>query len=274
MTIRQNRAFAENKKSLGFFSRRVNIEKTLSVFLPILFFLTYVWSCAQAASNTTLFASAGAKPAIDEICQKYKDRHGIIVKVIYGGGGEVLSEMILSRSGDVYIAPEQRFMEAAEEKEAIIPATKKIIAYMVPVIAVSKGNPNRITVLADLAGPGIRVAITRPETTLLGKFAPDIFRKAGLAVETELNLLVEDRREAEVAGEHGPDQGDLPPGRRTLAPKLREDRAHGSTGPAAPAVLRHLRAALEFPSGALHISLLPRGRPRQAAGRRPDPVPA
>jgi len=187
-------SFCKDKESLVLFSRIVNIQKKLSPFLPVLLILILSWSYVTAASYPTVFASAGAKPAIDEICRKFEERHGINVKIIYGGGGEVLSEMILSRSGDVYLAPEQRFMESAEQQGVIDPATKRTIAYMLPAIAVSKGNPKRITILADLAKPGIRVAITRPETTLLGKFAPEIFRKAGLAEAIEKNIVTKTLR--------------------------------------------------------------------------------
>jgi molybdate transport system substrate-binding protein len=106
----------------------------------------------------------------------------------------VLSQMALSRSGDVYIAPEQSFMDAALEKQAVRTETVRSIAYMVPVIAVKKGNPKNILTLADLARPGVRVAVTRPETTLLGKYAPEIFRQAGLAEAIEENVITQAAR--------------------------------------------------------------------------------
>lgn len=139
----------------------------------------------------SVFAAAGARPAIDEVCQKFEEQYGIKVEVSYGGGGEMLSKMILARSGDVYIAPEQTFMEAAEEKGVIDPKTIRSVAYMIPVIAVQKGNPKQIITVGDLARPGIRVAITRQETTLLGKYAPEIFHKAGLAEAIEKNIATQ-----------------------------------------------------------------------------------
>ena len=38
------------------------------------------------------------------------------------------------------------------------------------------------------------MAITRPETTLLGKYAPEIFRKAGLAEAIEENIVTQAAR--------------------------------------------------------------------------------
>jgi molybdate transport system substrate-binding protein len=151
-------------------------------------------ACSGEPAALSVFAAAGAKPAIDEICRQFHDSYGIRVEVTYGGGGEVLSQMTLAKSGDLYIAPEQSFMEKAVEKQAIDPATVTSVAYLIPVITVPKGNPGNIQSLADLARPGIEVAVTRPETTLLGKYAPEIFAKAGLAEEIGKNIVTEAAR--------------------------------------------------------------------------------
>lgn len=162
------------------------------VFLALIMNLSI--SCSKTQPKLTIFAAASAKSPLDEICQQFEEQYKTSVEINYGGGGEVLNQMVLSQSGDVYVAPEQRFMETAGEKQAIYTETIKSIAYMVPVIAVPKGNPNNITSLADLAKPGIRVAITRPETTLLGNYAPEILHKAGLAEEIERNIVTEAAR--------------------------------------------------------------------------------
>jgi molybdate transport system substrate-binding protein len=148
-------------------------------------------SCSSPSNTLSVFAAAGAKPALDEIGQKFEELHGVIIEITYGGAGEVLNQMVLSESGDVYVAPEQSFMDTAEAKNAVDTLTIESIAYMIPVIAVQKGNPHDIVSLADLARPGIRVGVTRAETTLLGKYAPEIFSKAGLAEDISKNIVTE-----------------------------------------------------------------------------------
>jgi molybdate transport system substrate-binding protein len=160
----------------------------LTSFLLSLILFSACWR-PHSPSKVVVFAAAGARPAIDEICWEFKGQYAITVETIYGGGGEVLSKMMLAKSGDIYVAPEQRFMETAIEKQAIDPATMQTVAYMVPVIAVKKGNPKGIGALADLANQGVRVAITRPETTLLGQYAPEIFRTAGLEEAIMQNVV-------------------------------------------------------------------------------------
>jgi molybdate transport system substrate-binding protein len=163
----------------------------LLILLSVLVVL--VNNCSANSSTepgmVSIFAAAGSKPSIDEVCQNFQERYGIKLQVSYGGGGEILNQMILARSGDVYIAPEQNFMRIAKQKRAIKPETMRTLAYMVPVIAVQKGNPKRIDALADMARPGIRVGTTRRETTLLGRYAPEIFQKSGFGEAIEKNIV-------------------------------------------------------------------------------------
>ena len=173
-------------------TRRILLVVIIPVLLAAL--LSPAVSCSGESSALSVFAAAGAKPAIDEICRQFRDAYGIKVEVTYGGGGEVLSQITLAESGDLYIAPEQSFMEKAVEKKAIDPDTVVSVAYLIPVIAVPKGNPGNIQTLADLARPGIEVAITRPETTLLGNYAPEIFARAGLYEEIRENIVTEAAR--------------------------------------------------------------------------------
>jgi molybdate transport system substrate-binding protein len=151
-------------------------------------------SCAKPAGTLSVFAAAGTKPAFDEVGERFTEKYGTTVTLTYAGGGEVLNQMVLSQSGDIYVAPEQSFMDSAVVKGAVDAATITSVAYMIPVIGVKKGNPLNIQTLADLARPGVRVAITRPETTLLGDLAPEIFEKAGLSEAINKNIITEAAR--------------------------------------------------------------------------------
>jgi molybdate transport system substrate-binding protein len=162
---------------------------TILAILVVTLIVSSVCSRQDPISKLVVFAAAGGKPAIDEICYKFTKQYRIKLETNYGGGGEILSKMILAKRGDLYVAPEQRFMEAAQAKKAVDPTTIQTIAYLMPVIAVKKGNPKGIHSLHDLANQGIRLAITRPETTLLGKYAPEIFRKADLEEAIMKNVV-------------------------------------------------------------------------------------
>jgi len=180
----------------GAMFRRKRAERALRVLLPCLLSILpmVIAGCDSASGSVSVFAAAGAKVPIDEAAQKFQEQHGTQIEASYGGGGEVLTRMVLTETGDVFIAPEQKFMRSAVEQGAVDPNTIETVAYMIPVLAVQKGNPEHITSLSDLARPGIRVAIARPEATLLGKYAPEIFQKAGLAAAIGKNIVPEPAR--------------------------------------------------------------------------------
>jgi molybdate transport system substrate-binding protein len=150
-----------------------------------------VFGCSSSTRSLQVFAAAGAKPAFDEAVRRFQPEGGDGIEVTYGGGGEVLARMVFVERGDVYIAPEQQFMKSAVEQGAVDPATIRDVAYMVPVLAVQKNNPKHVSALSDLARPGIRVAVTRPKTTCLGRYAPEIFRRTGLAEAIGKNVVAQ-----------------------------------------------------------------------------------
>jgi molybdate transport system substrate-binding protein len=147
--------------------------------------------CGRAAKTPLLvFAGAAIKAPLDEYAASWSKRNGIEVQIAYGGSGAVLSQMILARSGDVYISGSEEFMAKAEERKAVDRSTRRTIATLVPVLAVPRGNPKRILTLEDLARPGLRVGIGDPETVCVGAVALRLFREAGLLERIEPNIVV------------------------------------------------------------------------------------
>lgn len=133
------------------------------------------------ASELLVFAAAGTKAPVDAAAAAFQQKYGTKITINYGGGGEVLSNMVMAKKGDIFIAPEQRFMNSAKKQGAVANATNPgILAYMIPVIGVQKGNPLNIQSLADLGKSGVKIAIGTANTTLLGEIVPDMLKKANL----------------------------------------------------------------------------------------------
>ncbi|MDI6794538.1 MAG: substrate-binding domain-containing protein [bacterium] len=106
--------------------------------------------CSQQRENLHVFAGAAGKPAIDEAAKLFEQEYGIKVEVAYGGSGAVLSQILLSQRGDVYIPGSDDYMDKAESKGAVISRTRRIICCLKPSIVVRKGNPKGIKGLEDL----------------------------------------------------------------------------------------------------------------------------
>lgn len=145
-----------------------------------------IWLCLIAigwaqngspSSRLLLFAGAASKPATEEVIQLFQKRTGISVDASFGGSGFVLSQMKLTRKGDLYFPGSSDFMELAKKEGLVFPETEKIIVYLIPAINVQKGNPKKIFSLKDLTREGIRVAIANPGFVCVGTYAAEIIEK-------------------------------------------------------------------------------------------------
>jgi molybdate transport system substrate-binding protein len=85
------------------------------------------------------FCGAAVKVPMDEIIQSYEKDKGIRVNVIYSGSGVLLSQMELSKRGDVYLCGSPDYITIGEEKGLLIKGTDRLVAYLVPAIIVPQG---------------------------------------------------------------------------------------------------------------------------------------
>jgi molybdate transport system substrate-binding protein len=124
-----------------------------------------------------IFAGAASKPATEEAVSIFQEKFGVTVDVIFGGSGFVLSQMKLTKKGDLYFPGSSDFMELAKKESSVFPESEKIIVYLIPAINVQKGNPKRIYSLNDLTKDGIRIAIANPEMVCVGTYAVEIIER-------------------------------------------------------------------------------------------------
>lgn len=147
----------------------------VSIPVSLLFFLFQI---AQASPQKILvFAGAASKPATEEAIHSFQKEFGITVDAVFGGSGFVLSQMKLSKKGDLYFPGSSDFMEKAKKEGWVFSESEKIVVYLIPAINVQKGNPKGIHSLKDLTKRGIRVAIANPEQVCVGMVAVEIVEK-------------------------------------------------------------------------------------------------
>jgi molybdate transport system substrate-binding protein len=151
--------------------------KKIPTFLLILLMISIARNVQSSSNRLLIFAGAASKPATEEITKIFKDQTGIPADTIYGGSGFVLSQMKLTKKGDLYFPGSSDFMEVAKKDGLVFPETEKIVVYLIPAINVQKGNPKRIYFLKDLTNDGIRVAIANPEFVCVGTYAVEIIEK-------------------------------------------------------------------------------------------------
>jgi len=147
------------------------------VLVTLILVLTIVHQAQSSSNRILIYAGAASKPATEEIVKGFKEKTGIVADVIFGGSGFVLSQMKLSKKGDLYFPGSSDFMELAKKEGLVFPESEKIVVYLVSAINVQKGNPKGIYSLRDLTKDGIRVAIANPEMVCVGTYAVEIIEK-------------------------------------------------------------------------------------------------
>jgi molybdate transport system substrate-binding protein len=147
------------------------------VLVTLILVLTFVHHAQSSSNRILIYAGAASKPATEEIVKGFKEKTGIVADVIFGGSGFVLSQMKLSKKGDLYFPGSSDFMELAKKEDLVFPESEKIVVYLVSAINVQKGNPKGIHSLRDLTKDRIRVAIANPEMVCVGTYAVEIIEK-------------------------------------------------------------------------------------------------
>ncbi|OGP93132.1 MAG: ABC transporter substrate-binding protein [Deltaproteobacteria bacterium RBG_16_48_10] len=138
-----------------------------------------------SSKGLLIFAGAASKPATEEVVKSYSAEGAIPVDVVFGGSGYILSQMRLSRRGDLYFPGSSDFMELAKRGGWVFSDSEKIVAYLIPAINVQRGNPKHLSSLRDLTRDGIRVAIGHPEKVCVGTYAVEIVEKNLTSSEKE-----------------------------------------------------------------------------------------
>ncbi len=136
-----------------------------------------------AADSLLVYAGAASKPPAEEVAKLYERKSGVKVELTIGGSGTVLSQMKLSKQGDIYFPGSSDYMEKAKRDGDVFADSEKVIVYLVPAINVVKGNPHGIRRLQDLLRPGLRIAIANPESVCVGAYAVEIIENAFTAAE-------------------------------------------------------------------------------------------
>jgi molybdate transport system substrate-binding protein len=162
-----------------------------AVVLAILITGTSFSGCTTKVEQQTItaFCGAASKPAMEEAAKAFTERTGTKVYLNFGGSGTMLSQMKISKEGDLYIPGSPDYMVMAERDGVAAPGTAKIVAYLVPAIVVQPDNPKNIHELSDLSKPDIKIGIGNPESVCVGLYAIEILERSNLLEAVGKNIV-------------------------------------------------------------------------------------
>ena len=144
-----------------------------------------------AGKTLELFVGSASKPATQEAATEFEKATGANLEIHFGGSGAMLSQMKLVERGDLYFPGSSDFMEKAKQEGLVLPDTERRVVYLIPAINVPNDNPAHIKSLEDLARPGVRIGIGRPDTVCVGLYAVEVLDRAGLSDEVKSNIVTE-----------------------------------------------------------------------------------
>jgi molybdenum ABC transporter molybdate-binding protein len=144
----------------------------------------------KGASKQELFmyCAAGMRYPMEEIAKQYKDEYGVDVQLQYGGSNTLLSQLEVSRTGDLYLAGDDFYTLLAQQKglvEERIP-----LARMRPVIAVRSDHSKRIASVDDLLADDVKVALGDPDAAAIGKKTRQLLSASGKWPELQKRVTV------------------------------------------------------------------------------------
>ena len=162
------------------FKRRRSGVLFFSTFFIILLLTCSILPCRASAPDRgrlLIYVGAASKPPAEEAARVFEKNTGVRIDLNIGGSGVVLSQLKLTKKGDIYFPGSSDYMELAKREGIVIPETEAKVVYLVPAINVQRGNPKNITTLRDIIRPGLRVAIANPENVCVGAYAVEIIEK-------------------------------------------------------------------------------------------------
>ena len=130
---------------------------------------------------------AGLKEPMEEISALFEEKEGIQIQYTFGGATQLLTQIELYQTGDLYMPGARSYIESAIDK-GFVDETANVV-YHVPCIITPKGNPADVDSLEDLAEPGVRVVLGDPMGPAIGKNSKSMLERSGIWEEVEKNVI-------------------------------------------------------------------------------------
>ena len=127
--------------------------------------------------SLVVYCAVGLKPGVEQIARDYEDEYGVRIGVQYGGSGSLLSSIRVTKIGDLYLAADESYIDMAKSWDLI--AEVQPIAFLMPVIAVAKGNPLNIISVKDLIREDVKLSLANPESAAIGRMTKIMFEQSG-----------------------------------------------------------------------------------------------
>lgn len=163
------------------------VGKTVLVSSALLT-LIFSWSVPGFSADLLLFAGAGLRQPTDRLVETFQKETGHRVRVTYAGSGQLMSSILASGQGDLFM-PGAFFYIRKLLRMGRIDSFKKLVAHTA-VVGVNTHKENLIRSFNDLARPGLRLAMGDPKAMAFGRVAQKILSCSPLKEAILKNVVV------------------------------------------------------------------------------------
>jgi molybdenum ABC transporter molybdate-binding protein len=139
----------------------------------------------EKVESLFVYCAAGMRYPMEKVCKEYEDEFGIEIQLQYGGSNTLLSQLEVSKTGDLYLAADDSYIRQARDKGLL--AESLSLALMKPIIVVRHDNTT-ITSVESLASPDVRVALGNPDAAAVGKKTRRLLTRSGHWEAIEKNV--------------------------------------------------------------------------------------
>lgn len=146
-----------------------------------------------AEPELVLFSGGLNRRGIEQTLKDFEAREGVRVNTVYNGCGILVGQMRAGAQNDAYFACDTSYMEDV----AAMFGDRVTLSQTDMVLVVAKGNPKNIRSLADLAQPGVRVAVANARYSALGGLTDKLLAQAGLLEQVKKNVTYGDATTAD-----------------------------------------------------------------------------
>ena len=168
-------------KRLSFISKMVLVSSAL-------FTMVFGWFTVGFSADLLLFAGAGLRQPTEQLIQTFQKKTGHTVRVTYAGSGQLMSSIVASGQGDLFLPGALFYIKKLEEIGSI-DSSKNLVAHTA-VVGVNIHKGNLIRSFDDLARPGLRLALGDPKAMAFGRVARKILSCSPLKEAILKNVVV------------------------------------------------------------------------------------
>lgn len=172
----------------------MNRKKSLAIILVLCLLLGLMVGCGSSKDDApkekvekkvslegkslSIYCGAGMTKPFTDITNLFQEKTGASVNVSYGNAAQIISQIMTSKAGDLFIAGDQGELEKLKE-QSLVTDVKPLVKH-IPVLAVQKNNPKKISVITDLGNSDIKMVLGDNEATPIGKIGDKVLKDAGI----------------------------------------------------------------------------------------------